>query len=258
MGRMRMLKPGSYPTVRHSMFCGEALPQQSAETWQNAMPNALVENTYGPTEATVAITNYVWDSEKSPAECENGIVPLGKPFPLQRVRLLDEEYQTVEDGEAGEICLAGSQITPGYFKDAEKTAEKFIKLDDEPETVWYRTGDLGRINTKSGILYYLGRIDDQVKIRGYRVELQEIDRVLREASKTDLAVCVPFKSKDGTISKILAFIEGVEDNELRKRNLEECRRQLPEYMIPSQVNFIEKIPINANGKIDRKALIKDI
>lgn len=255
MRRMRMLKPNSYPKVRCSIFCGEALPQKIAEVWQEAMPNAFVENTYGPTEATVAITNYAWDSEKSPAECENGIVPLGKPFPSQRVKLLNEDFQAVKDGKSGEICLAGSQVTLGYFKDVENTADKFVTLEDEPSTIWYRTGDLGRINPENGILYYLGRIDDQIKIRGYRVELQEIDRVLREASKPNLAICVPVKGDAGTITKILGFVEGSEDNDLRREVLEACQSQLPEYMIPSEVNFVETIPVNANGKINRKGLI---
>lgn len=250
--RFKMLKPNVFPTIRRTMFCGEALPANSAELWQNAAPNSIIENTYGPTEATVAITNYVWDSETSPAECQNGIVPLGKIFSSQKVKLVDENQNVVNFGEIGEIYLGGSQVAPGYFNDAEKTAEKFVRFSDNPQILWYKTGDLARMD-ESGILYYAGRIDDQVKVRGYRVELQEIDGILREFAGTNLAISTVNKSKNGTTA-ILGFVQGANNEDLRKRIFEGLRRVLPEYMIPSEIRFIDEIPFNRNGKIDRKML----
>ncbi len=252
--RFKMLKADAFPSVRRTMFCGEALAAKSAELWQKAAPGSLIENTYGPTEATVAITNYRWNSETSPAECRNGIVPLGRIFPAQNVRLINEFGERVKTGETGEICVGGSQVAPGYFNDAGKTAEKFVRFADAPEILWYKTGDLAQTD-ENGVLYYAGRIDEQVKIRGYRVELQEIDKVLREAAGTDLAVGVVKETANG--AAIAAFVQGAENNDLRKRILQKFRRALPEYMIPSEIKFISEMPLNQNGKINRKVLISD-
>ena len=255
LDRFKMLKPNAFPSIRRTMFCGEALPAKSAELWQQAAPNALVENTYGPTEATVAITNYVWDSRTSPAASKNEIVPLGKVFATQKVRIVDENLAEVKPGEIGEIILGGSQVAPGYFNDQKKTAEKFITFDDAPETLWYKTGDLGTIN-EDGVLFYAGRIDEQVKIRGYRVELQEIDKVLREAAGTDLAIAVVKKTGDG--ETLLAFVQSAENQELRRKIIEHCRRVLPDYMVPSDIKLIDEMPFNQNGKIDRKVILSDV
>ncbi len=249
-----MLKPNAFPTVRHTMFCGEALPAKSAELWQNAAPKSLVENTYGPTETTVAITNHVWNSKSSLAECRSGIVALGKIFPTQKVKLLNEEGKAVGENEVGEIYLGGSQVAPGYFNDAEVTAEKFVKFNDDSEVIWYKTGDLAQ-QDENGVLFYIGRIDEQVKIRGYRVELQEIDRVLREFAETDSAISVVKKSKTGNSSAIVCFIQGETNESLKAKIFQGFRRSLPEYMIPSEIVFIIEMPLNQNGKIDRKMLL---
>jgi acyl-CoA synthetase (AMP-forming)/AMP-acid ligase II len=156
-------------------------------------------------------------------------------------------------GHEGELCLAGSQVGPGYLDDPVRTAERFVRFSDEPATVWYRTGDLVR-EAGDGCLVFLGRIDDQIQIRGYRVEIQEIDKVLREAAGTDLCVAVPLRLAQGRAESVVAVIQGADSEAVRQRVLEACKRDLPDYMVPARVFFQAAMPLNANGKIDRKAL----
>lgn len=253
MSKMGMLTPGAFPSLRFSLFCGEALPERSARLWRAAAPNSAVENLYGPTEATIAITGYRWDDERSPGQCVNGVVPIGEPFPGHAIRLIDAELRDAPDGGEGELCLSGPQVTGGYLNNPVETSRRFVHLSGSPE-VWYRTGDLAR-NTPYGLVY-LGRTDDQVQIRGYRVELQEIDRVLREATGSELAVAVPVSAFGGENSDtIYGYVEPPAEGAVDANAvLAHCRERLPEYMAPSRIILVDKMPLNSNGKIDRNRL----
>jgi amino acid adenylation domain-containing protein len=206
--KLGLLEPGAFPTLRWSLFCGEALSSSLAAAWQAAANNSILENLYGPTEATIAITYYRWDSATSPAECVRGLVPIGWPFDGQQVCAVNEDLAPVPFGESGELCLGGSQVTRGYLNDPEKTAKSFVRLKHTGDQVWYRTGDLVRQDER-GCLFYLGRRDFQVKVNGYRVELQEIDLVLREAARTELAVAIPWPLSDGSASGYRRSIVGI-------------------------------------------------
>jgi amino acid adenylation domain-containing protein len=247
--KLGLLQPGAFPTLRWSLFCGEALSATLAEAWQQAANQSILENLYGPTEATIAITWYRWDSEKSPAECVRGLVPIGWPFDGQQAYAVNENLEPVPLGESGELCLGGSQVTRGYLNDPEKTARSFVKLPHTGDQIWYRTGDLVRQDDR-GCLFYLGRRDFQVKISGYRVELQEIDLVLREAAKTELAVAIPWPLTDGSASGIVGVVSGSDparDTEI----ITACEARLPRYMVPNRIYHFPQIPLNVNGKIDR-------
>ena len=200
LSRMRMLKPGAFPSLRVSMFCGEPLPASVAEQWQRACPDGVVENVYGPTEATVAITHYRWDSETSPSESRNGIVPIGEPFEGQHVCAVGPDGRTVADGETGELCLAGSQLTPGYWQDPERNARQFVTVPGQGDRRWYRTGDLAQCDAR-GVWHYVGRADSQVKVRGYRVELQEVEGAVRQATGSDDVVCLAWPVRDGSAGR---------------------------------------------------------
>ena len=250
--RMGMLKPGTFSSLRVSLFCGEPLPSSYAGAWQDAAPSSLVENLYGPTEATIAITTYRWNSTSSPQECRNGIAPIGRPFDGQQVSIIDSDQRCVPNGGMGELCLCGSQVTQGYWNNPVKTSEQFIRLPDSGELLWYRTGDLVE-QDETGCLYYLGRLDQQVKIRGYRVELQEIDGVLRHASGAQEVAAVAWPIREGVAEGIVAFICG-ESHRDAGAILARCRATLPEYMVPKQIHFLDQVPLNANGKLDRLTL----
>lgn len=254
--KMRLLTPGSFPSLRHSLFCGEPLPAKYASLWQRAAVNSKVENLYGPTEATIAITHLSWDPARHEKEYLNGVVPIGWPFTGQMCRIVDEEKRAVARGESGELYLAGSQVTNGYWNDPEKTRERFVQLPGSDGTVWYRTGDLVKQDAE-GCIHYLGRIDHQVKVRGYRIELQEIEAVLRRVCGTEQVVAVGWPVRNGLAEGIIAFVsvnEVVDETVV----LAECRELLPEYMIPRRIYLRSEFPLNANGKIDRQALIQQL
>jgi len=251
LSNMRLLQPRCFPSLRFSVFCGEPLAAAHAQQWQEAAPNSIVENLYGPTETTIAISHYRWDPSKSPQVCLNGIVPIGWPFAGQQCRVADHEGGQVS--KTGELCLAGSQVTDGYWNNPEKTRCQFVRFPETRETLWYRTGDLVK-RGENGCLYYLGRIDHQVKIRGYRVELQEIEVVLRKTSQAEQVVAVPWPVVDGSADGVVAFVSGasnVDDLYILNR----CREALPDYMVPRKIYRLEEMPLNDNRKIDRKKLV---
>ncbi len=247
--KLGLLQPGAFPTLRWSLFCGEALSASLAAAWHRAANNSILENLYGPTEATIAITYYRWDSQTSPAECVRGLVPIGWPFDGQQVCAVTEDLAPVPPGESGELCMGGSQVTRGYLNDPEKTARSFVRLQHTGDQVWYRTGDLVRQDER-GCLFYLGRRDFQVKVNGYRVELQEIDLVLREAAHSESAVAIPWPLSEGSASGIVGVLSGcdpVHDQHI----IAACEARLPRYMVPNRIYHFPQIPLNVNGKIDR-------
>ena len=253
LAKMRLLSPDCFPSLRCSLFCGEPFSATYARLWQQAAPNSIVENLYGPTETTIAISHYRWDKVRSPAECLNGIVPLGWIFERQRWSIVDAERNIVSAGGQGELCLAGSQVTSGYWDNPQRTQEQFVRLPSKGETVWYRTGDLVK-EDPNGCLYYLGRMDHQVKIRGYRVELQEIEAVLRRACGTEQVVAVAWPAKNGSADGVVAFVSSVRALD-PDPVLAYCGQVLPDYMVPRKIYRLDEIPLNTNGKIDRPRLV---
>ncbi|MDU0205143.1 amino acid adenylation domain-containing protein [Paenibacillus sp. MAH-36] len=255
MQKLRLLKPNAFPSLRYSFFCGEALPQGIAEAWQEAANNSVVENLYGPTEATIAISQYRWDADRSPGECKRGLVPIGQVFPTQEWRIISEDFRELSVGEVGELCVSGTQITRGYLNDDAKTKHSYIIFPDHPRKIWYRTGDLVMCN-ESNNLYYLGRIDNQLQIMGYRVEIQEIEHVLLGTGAA-FAVVVPLLQQHGKAEGVCAFLpKELEANHLEILN--HCQAKLPDYMIPRKLIFVEDVPLNSNGKIDRKQLMEQL
>jgi amino acid adenylation domain-containing protein len=252
LSKMHLLQPHCFPSLRFSLFCGEPLAAAHAQHWQEAASNSTVENLYGPTETTIAISHYRWDPTKSSEECLSGIVPIGRPFAAQHCRIVDPERGEVR--ETGELCLAGSQVTDGYWNDQEKTQRQFVRFPETGGMLWYRTGDLVK-RGENGCLYYLGRIDHQVKIRGHRVELQEIELVVRKASGAEQVVAVPWLVTDGIAGGVVAFLCGV-SNVDELQILTCCRKTMPDYMVPRKIYLLKEMPLNSNGKIDRKELVK--
>jgi amino acid adenylation domain-containing protein len=251
MNRLRMLSPGKYPKLRYGLFCGEALPAALAQCWADAAPNAVIENLYGPTELTIACTLYRWDSARSPAECEYGVVPIGQPYPGMQVLVADEDLKAVKDGEAGELLMSGPQLSLGYYRDSARTAAAFVTPPGQTE-IYYRTGDRVRRAGPGLPLTYLGRIDNQIKIQGYRVELGEIEAVLRQEAGVEVAVALGWPITDSGAEGIVAFVgaDCLDPEAVRGRVV----TRLPPYMHPSEIRTVADWPLNANGKIDRRAL----
>jgi amino acid adenylation domain-containing protein len=252
MKRFNILKPNSYPSLRWSLFAGEPLPAASVQEWEQAAPNSIIENLYGPTELTIVCTLYRWNSERSINECEMGIVPIGTPFPNMKTLIVDEHLKEVEKGHDGELLMTGPQMTSGYWKDPERTDQAFVFPHGKGE-MYYRTGDRVKIRGEDNILIYINRVDFQVQIHGYRVELGEIEAVIREESGRDVVVALGWPRTESGIGGVEVFIEGRYDN--IEGLYRKVSRRLPDYMIPSKFHFIDKIPLNVNGKYDRKRLL---
>lgn len=253
MSRLRMLKPGAFPHLKMSLFCGEALPEKLVKEWRDAATHSSIVNLYGPTEATIAITHYRCPGSPSDSvQANNGIVSIGRVFESQSYRVVDESLRSVNPGKQGELCVSGSQVGNGYWKNPEKTKQQFVHLPGEVDRIWYRTGDLVRLEP-DGNLAYLGRIDFQIKIQGHRVELDEINRVVEAGSGAHLAVSVPYPIRDGTAEGIYCFIDTL-GTASESEALDYCRNALPGYMVPRRLLTLGNFPLNANGKIDRNKL----
>lgn len=249
--RMRLLRPGALPSLRRSMFCGEPLPVSLAEAWKQAAPNSIVENQYGPTEATVTITGYAWDAERSPQEARDGSVPMGTEFPRQQGCVVDEDLHAVAVGTVGEYCLSGSQVTDGYWQRPELNERYFVRLPGQGDSLWYRTGDLV-LRDEKGLLHYRGRMDHQIKIQGRRTELLEIEHVVRSAADTEQVAVLAWPIRNGSAAGVVAFLSGSTRtaDEIRAQ----CRELMPAYMVPRAFHFLDEMPLTLSGKADRGAL----
>ena len=253
MKRLGALKPGRYPSLKWSLFCGEPLRTELAGAWAAAAPCSILENLYGPTELTVACTVYRWDSMRSPSESSGGYVPIGLPNTGMTARVVDDHLQEVAPGEIGELLMAGSQCTAGYWRDDESTKRAYVRLDDGGE-VFYRTGD--RVERPSGDapMRYVGRLDDQIKVLGHRVELGEVESLLRQEPGVQEAVAVGWPATSAGIVGIAAFVIGsdLDVADLRAR----MRQRLQAYAVPQTIRIMSNFPQNASGKVDRQALLQ--
>lgn len=244
------LLPNAFPNLRLSCFAGEALAVDLAEEWAQAAPNSTIENWYGPTEATIVVARYVMPREQIGHHPQEGSVPIGKAFPGMRLTIHREDMSLADDGEEGELLLSGPQVSTGYLADPEKTAKTFVTVS-ELEGVCYRTGDRV-VQQPDGNIQFLGRIDNQVKIRGYRIELGEIETALRKVAGGCNAIAIPWPPESGRGTSLVAAIESSDLD--TQAVLFEAAKILPDYMVPSRVECLERFPTNASGKVDRRAL----
>ena len=252
MNRLRMLKPGAFPSIRYSLFCGEALPLEVTEVFQRAAPDSVVENLYGPTELTIACTLYRYETGKAAHEAHLGLVPIGEPYPGMTELIVNEQLEEVPPGQPGELLMTGPQLTLGYWEDEERTRKAFVQPPGKTRT-YYRTGDRVVRQPGGGPLVYLGRVDNQIKIQGYRVELGEIEAVLREEAGTDVAIAIGYPQGPSGAEGIVGFVSrpGADLALLR----EAVGSRLPSYMQPAAIHHVEEFPLNPNGKVDRNALL---
>jgi acyl-CoA synthetase (AMP-forming)/AMP-acid ligase II len=248
LDRLGGLKPGMFPALRLSLFCGEALPAELANGWSEAAPNSIVENLYGPTEATIACTAHRWHPGSEPGA--RGFVPIGDAIGGTLARVVDEELREVAEGEAGQLVLGGPQVVEGYWDDAAATARSFVTMPGDGHG--YLTGDRVLRPLGDGPLEYLGRIDSQIKILGHRVELEEVEAVVQEEAHAE-AIAVGWPLTPSGAAGIVAFVASAAVDTVRLRRALSGR--LPEYMVPRELRLVGELPLNANGKRDRKAIL---
>ncbi|WP_186174202.1 amino acid adenylation domain-containing protein [Burkholderia gladioli] len=239
--------------LRHVVFGGEALEVGMLRPWYEDARNrdCQLVNMYGITETTVHVTY-------CPLSAEGGGTPagIGRPIPDLSVHVLDANLNPVPIGVAGELCVGGAGVARGYLNQPELTARRFIRnpFSEDAESRLYRSGDLARF-LPDGTLEYLGRIDTQVKIRGFRIELGEIEAALSVLPGVREALVMAREDEPGEKRLVAYFVvddaEAASDTAALRAGLS---RTLPDFMLPAAFVALERFPLTANGKIDRKAL----
>ena len=239
-----------FSDFRQCIITAEAGHMDLVMDWLKYARNTTVYDFYGPTEGTIYATYYKVKADGTD-KTYNGIISIGKPLSNVQGFILDEEGHFLKAGEKGELCIAGPQVTPGYWANEEKNQEVFSYLVIDGKSIRiYHTGDLC-YRDEEGDIMYSGRIDNQAKIQGFRVELSEIEFHAREFLQGKNVVCIAFKNGLG-LDEIALFIESAEFD--TSALVAYLRTRMPHYMIPSHFRFIGQFPINANGKIDRKSI----
>lgn len=246
-------------SIRFVYLGGEVARKSIFKNWiENRWFNAIVVNTYGPTECSDVVTVYPISKADLHRESEFSI---GKPIPNLKIYILDKYQKPLPIGIKGEICIAGKGVSIGYLNDSEKQLEKFIPnpFCSVEDPIIYKTGDLGRFRS-DGNIEIIGRNDNQVKIRGFRIELEEIETVLiKHIMISNVAVCA--KKINESEVKLVAYISFKKDvtkmEAVSYKSLRDfVKISLPEYMVPEQFIVIDSFILTSNGKIDRKNLIK--
>ncbi|GAA4526109.1 AMP-binding protein [Amycolatopsis samaneae] len=243
--RTGRLAPSVMPTLRWSLFAGEALRARDAAQWQESAPRATVENIYGPTELTVTVTRHSWSPETSPGLCVNGLAPIGTVHEGHDHVLLGPDGE--ESGAEGELCVTGPQLMTGYLDPADNRG-RFLRRDGRD---WYRTGDRVR-RLGNGELVYLGRLDAQVQIHGWRVEPAEVEHAVRGCAGVDDAVVVARTTDEGV--ELIAYHTGRFVSPVLLAG--QLRDVLPDGMMPKRFEHLREFPLNSNRKIDRAALAR--
>jgi D-alanine--poly(phosphoribitol) ligase subunit 1 len=236
--------------MKYCLFGGEALDQKLIADWSECVPNARIQNVYGPTEATINCLIYDWNESRSDKQF-NGIISIGKPFGANLALVADNNHQQVKKGAMGELYIGGPQITPGYWNNKEKNNEAFVMLEvDGRLERFYRTGDIA-ITDSEGDFMFCGRKDEQVQVDGFRVELGEIEHHAREFLKNVNVAATSARSSKLNI-EIHLFVEDIDaDIPGLKKHLES---RLPSYMQPFRIHKIKVFPKSAGGKVNKQEL----
>jgi D-alanine--poly(phosphoribitol) ligase subunit 1 len=238
-----------FKSLRYSFFSGDKLFHTLASAWSKCVPQARIINCYGPTETTIVCTAYLWKENTAAIEALHDVVPLGKPFPGTDSLIIDLSGKETPLGSVGELCLTGAQVIDAYLNNV--FPEQFFDRVHSGSTIrYYRTGDLVSMN-KQGNLLFAGRVDSQVKINGYRVEPAEVEVAIREL--TGSVMCAVFAHTDDSLRPVLyAFVEGKGAEEELRSSL---KSRLQSQAIPARMVFLDKMPLNLHGKINRNELI---
>jgi D-alanine--poly(phosphoribitol) ligase subunit 1 len=250
--KAKQMKIDSMPTIRLAFFCGEALTRQTVDVIFSASSNCdFVVNLWGPTEATIAFTHYKLNRFDNYSDYD--VIPIGDVLDGQKIMIVDPltNLEVFNDNTSGELLQTGSQVITEYWLAPELSVGRFIEKNN---LIWYKSGDLTKYVNKS--YHYLGRIDRQIKFKGYRLELQDIESCVRKCLNEKL-VCIVPKYNGLEITNLVAFIasEKIYDSSVA---LEIINKNIPSYIQISEINFIEDMPLNLNGKIDYSILTQMI
>ena len=253
MAKFDVIAPGDFPSLRRVLWCGEVIPTPTLIHWMRRLPHARFTNLYGPTEATIASSHYT--VPRCPAD-EREPIPIGSACDGEELLVLDGQLQPVGSGDIGDLYIRGVGLSPGYWRDREKTRGAFFPYPGaaDPQDRIYKTGDLARRGT-DGLFYFLGRADTQIKSRGYRIELGEIEAGLHSLPGLQESAVVAIQSEGFEGWQICCAYVPAPDDEVSAESLRKSLAALlPAYMLPSRWMRHDVLPKNGNGKIDRPRL----
>jgi amino acid adenylation domain-containing protein len=249
MAKFDVVRFDDFPTLKRLLWCGEVFPTSALIYWMKRLPRVTFTNLYGPTEATIASSYYTVPA--CPADSSQPI-PIGAACDGEELLVLDRELCAVPQGEIGDLYIRGIGLSPGYWRDPEKTRAAFVAYGENDRI--YRTGDLAKI-AGDGLVYFVGRADTQIKSRGYRIELGEIEVALNAFAELKECAVVAVAT-DSFENNLIGCSYVVQDqtqlsvSEIRHR----LSKVLPPYMLPSRWRSFKRLPKNANGKIDRRKI----
>jgi len=239
------------PHLKYSLFSGEALYHEIVAEWAKCVPNAIIQNYYGPTEATIDCLYFTWEPNIQSDKIYNGVVTIGKPFGDTKALVLGHDGLVITDDSKGELCVSGNQVTTGYLNLPDKNKTSFITLKyDGEDCRFYRTGDLV-CKDRDGDYLYCGRIDHQVQVQGYRVELGELENKAKLITG-NIQIAAVAKEKTPGNMQLFLFLENcsIENNQI----ISHLQEVLPFYMQPAKIIRMESFPLTASGKINRNQL----
>jgi amino acid adenylation domain-containing protein len=250
MAKFDVVKFHDFPSLKRLLWCGEVFPTPALIYWMKRLPKITFTNLYGPTEATIASSYYTIPS------CPVGDtapIPIGTACDGEQLLVLDEHLQPTSQGTVGDLYIRGVGLSPGYWRDPEKTAQAFLPYGNNGGGPVYKTGDLAQIGP-DGLVYFVGRSDSQIKSRGHRIELGEVEAALNTLHelKECAVVAIPTESFEGTLicSAYVPRDPKTTHSSVRGR----LGQLLPSYMLPARWMRLDQLPKNANGKIDRRQI----
>jgi amino acid adenylation domain-containing protein len=243
-------------SLRQLLIGGEPFPS-GLETELHELTGAEIVNMYGPTETTIWSSTHAVPQGHSQSPRDASVVPIGSPVVNTTFYVLDRHFQRVPPGIAGELFIGGEGVARGYLNLESLTAEHFLPdpFDPTPGARIYRTGDLV-CHDDNGTVHFLGRIDNQVKIRGHRIEPAEIEEQIQQLAGIEQAAVVAQESAPGEKHLMACVVPTGEMPPSARELREHLKGRLPEYMLPSDYLFLDRLPLTPNKKLDRKALSK--
>ena len=237
------------PELKVFLFCGEILPVSICRQLRERFPKARIFNTYGPTEATVAVTSIEVTDEILETYPN---LPIGKSKGDTRIILVDEKGLAAKHGEKGEMIIAGPGVSKGYLGQQGLTEKSFYHYEGQQA---YRTGDAAYLGPDD-MIFYKGRMDFQIKLHGYRIELEEIEFHIANCKFVKFAAVIPVSHSDKIEYLLAAIIPGSHNFEKEYQLTSAIKKELseviPAYMVPRKFSYYEELPMTPNGKMDRK------
>jgi len=251
MARFDVVQFNDFPALKRLLWCGEVLPTPVLIYWMQRLPRVSFTNLYGPTETTIASSYHTVPG--CPTDSRQSI-PIGTACEGEELLVLDAELRPVPPGEVGDLYIRGVGLSPGYWRDVEKTSAAFISYGANDRI--YRTGDRALV-VEGGLVYFVGRTDTQIKSRGYRIELGEIEVALNAFKELKECAVVALPT-EGFESNLIACAYVLQDKlRLSESDIgNRLSKVLPPYMLPSRWMRFTQLPKNASGKIDRPEIAK--